>query len=132
MAQILEDDFFNEVDAIARGDLSRAAKLRFAHAEIVVPFASKLGLKNIAVQVPRAQMFSYDTNPWRGETVSPMAANVQWDVARNSGGRLLVKMLYNEKETDFKAACDGARFAPGSHYYDYTLLKACYAHTAAP
>lgn len=132
MAQILEDDFFNEVDAIVKGDLTRAAKLRFAHAEIVVPFASKLGLKNVAVQVPRAQMYSYANNPWRGETVSPMAANVQWDVARNSTGRVLVKMLYNEKETDFKAACDGARFAPGSHYYDYTLLKACYGHTAAP
>lgn len=127
-AQILEDDFFKEVDAIARGDLGRAAKLRFAHAEIVVPFASKLGLKNVAVQVPRAQTYSYENNPWRGETVSPMAANVQWDVARNGSGRVLVKMLYNEKETDFKAACDGARFAPGSHFYDYTQLKACYGH----
>ncbi|HET7792694.1 MAG TPA: histidine-type phosphatase [Rhizobacter sp.] len=132
MAQSLEDDFFNEVDAIAKGDLGHAAKLRFAHAEIVVPFASKLGLKNVAVQVPRAQSYSYDTNPWRGEIVSPMAANVQWDVVRNATGKVLVKMLYNEKETDFKAACDGARFAANSHYYDYTLLKACYGHTAAP
>jgi len=132
MAQILEDDFFNEVDAIARGDLTRMAKLRFAHAEIVVPFASKLGLKNVAVQVPRAQMYTYDNNPWRGEYVSPMAANVQWDVVRNSAGKLLVKMLYNEKETDFKAGCDSARHAPGSHFYDYTLLKSCYGHTAAP
>jgi hypothetical protein len=132
LAQILEDDFFNEVDAIAKGDLTRVAKLRFAHAEIVVPFASKLGLKNVAVQVPRAQSYSYDTNPWRGENVSPMAANVQWDVARSGAGNLVVKMLYNEKEIDFKAACDGARFAPGSHYYDYALLKTCYGHTAAP
>ena len=132
MAQILEDDFFKEVDAIAKGDLGRAAKLRFAHAEIVVPFATKLGLKNVAVQVPRAQMYSYDSNPWRGEYVSPMAANVQWDVVRNSTGKLLVKMLYNEKETDFKAGCDGARYAAGSHFYDYTLLKTCYGHLAAP
>jgi hypothetical protein len=129
MAQILEDDFFNEVDAIQKGDLSRAAKLRFAHAEIVVPFASKLGLKNASVQVPRAGAYSYDTNPWRGEEVSPMAANVQWDVLRNAQGQVLVKMLYNEKEADFKPACESARYMPGSRYYRYEGLKACYGHT---
>ena len=131
MAQILEDDFFNEVDAIARGDLGHVAKLRFAHAEIVVPFASRMGLKNVLQQQPLATMYSYDNNPWRGEYVSPMAANMQWDVVRDAKGTLLVKMLYNEKETDFKAACDGARYAAGSHYYDYGKLKACYGHNAS-
>lgn len=130
MAQILEDDFFREVDAIAQGNLAHAATLRFAHAEIVVPFASKLGLKNVLVQTPLASRYSYANNPWRGAEVSPMAANVQWDVVRNSAGKLLVKMLYNEKETDFKADCDGARFAAGSHYYDYARLKACYGRTS--
>lgn len=130
MAQHLEDDFFNEVDAIAAGDLSHAAKLRFAHAEIIIPFASKMGLKNVMQQVPLASTYNYADNPWRGEYVSPMAANMQWDVVRDATGRLLVKMLYNEKETDFKAACDGARHAAGSHYYDYQGLKACYGHAA--
>ena len=131
MAQVLEDDFFNQVDAVQRGDLSRAARLRFAHAEIVIPFATKLGLKGIAVQTPLARPYSYAGNPWRGQVVSPMAANVQWDVVRDAGGKLLVKMLYNEAETDFKADCDGARYAAGSYYYDYTKLKACYGHTAS-
>lgn len=129
MAQILEDDFFNEVDAIAQGDLRHAAKLRFAHAEIVIPFASKMGLKGVQQQAPLASLYSYDNNPWRGEYVSPMAANMQWDVYRDARGTLLVKMLYNEKETDFKAACDGARYAPASHFYDYGKLKQCYGHT---
>lgn len=132
MAQHLEDDFFTQVDAIAKGQLGRVAKLRFAHAEIVIPFASKLGLKNVLAQVPKASMYSYESNPWRGDYVSPMAANVQWDVVRNASGALLVKMLFNEKETDFKADCDGARYSSGSHYYDYTKLKACYGHTPAP
>jgi hypothetical protein len=131
MAQHLQDDFFKEVDEIAAGRTARVAKLRFAHAEIVIPFVSQLGLKNVLVQTPLAQMYSYDNNPWRGDYVSPMAANVQWDVVRNSSGSVLVKMLFNEKETDFKAACDGARHASGSHYYDYTRLKACYGHVAA-
>ena len=54
---------------------------------------------------------------------------MQWDVYRNAFGALLVKMLYNEKEIDFKAACDSARYADGSHYYDYTRLATCYGHT---
>ncbi|MBM3115411.1 histidine-type phosphatase [Jeongeupia naejangsanensis] len=131
MATALREDFFNEVDAIAKGQLGRAAKLRFTHAEIIIPFASSLGLANVYVPVPKAQTYSYDNNPWRGELVSPMAANVQWDVYRDAGGRLLVKMLYNERETAFKADCEGARFKAGSNFYDYGKLKACYGHVAS-
>ena len=64
MAQVLQDDFFSEVDALAKGDTKHAAKLRFAHAEIVAPFASKLGLKNVAVPVPTSTVFSYANNPF--------------------------------------------------------------------
>jgi len=130
MAQVLEDDFFAEVDAIAKGDLSHAAKLRFTHAEIIIPFASKMGLKGVLQQVPLAGMYTYDNNPWRGEYVSPMAANMQWDVYGDGKGGLLVRMLYNEKETDFKADCDGAKFAPTSHFYDYAKLKTCYGRAS--
>ncbi|WP_342611689.1 histidine-type phosphatase [Burkholderia ambifaria] len=127
MAKVLQDDFFNEVNAIARGDLTRAAKLRFTHAEIVIPFASIMNLKNVFVPTPQAQTYTYANNPWRGDQVSPMAANMQWDVYRN-GSRLIVKMLYNERETDFQAACDGAKIAPASHFYDYAGLKRCYGY----
>lgn len=130
MAQILVDDLFNEVDAIARGDLSHAAKLRFAHAEIMIPFASRMGLKNVLQQVPVVQTYAWANNPWRGEYVSPMAANMQWDVYRNGAGTLLVKMLYNEREADFKAGCDGARASGTQHFYDWEKLKACYGHVA--
>ncbi|MES2260394.1 MAG: histidine-type phosphatase [Pseudomonadota bacterium] len=132
MAQGLEDDFFKEVDAIEKGQLTHAAKLRFTHAEIIIPFASKMGLKNVIVPLPKAENYSYDNSVWRGEYVAPMASNMQWDVFRNSAGKVLVKMLYNEKETDFKAACDGAKVTATSHYYDYTKLKACYQHVTAP
>ncbi|HEY4012353.1 MAG TPA: hypothetical protein VGM06_03380 [Polyangiaceae bacterium] len=126
MAQVLEDDFFTEVDAIAAGDLSHGAKLRFTHAEIMCPFASILGLKGIFAPVPLAQTYAYATNPWRGEIVSPMAANVQWDVYEDASGDIALRMLYNEREIDFKADCDQARHAAGSHFYDYSKLKACY------
>ncbi|MBJ9675555.1 histidine-type phosphatase [Burkholderia gladioli] len=127
MATVLRDDFFAQVDAVARGDLGNAAKLRFTHAEEIIPFASAMNLKNVFVPVPAAQTYSYDSNPWRGDQVSPMAANVQWDVYRN-GTSLAVRMLYNERETDFQAACDGAKLSAGSHFYDYARLKACYGY----
>jgi len=131
MAQILVDDFFTEVDAIAAGNLAHAAKLRFAHAETVVPFASLMGLKNVLQQVPLAQTYSYANNPWRGVYVSPMAANMQWDVYRNAAGQLIVKMLYNEAETDFKPACDGAKLPGTQHFYDYAQLRSCYGYTSS-
>jgi len=126
MAGTLLDDFFAEVDAVANGDMRHAAKLRFAHAEIVIPMATILGLPGISGQLPRAAMYSYENSGWRGEAVAPMAANIQWDVYRNAKGRTLVHLLYNEKESDFKPACDAARFAAGSRYYDYQKLKRCY------
>ena len=126
----LRDDFFTEVDAIARGDLSHGAKLRFTHAEAIIPLATAMGLKSVVGALPAAQTYSYDNSSWRGLYVAPMAANMQWDVYRDASGNVLVKMLYNEKETDFQAACDGARIAAGSHFYVYAKLKACYGHVA--
>ena len=126
----LREDFFTEVDAIARGDLSHGAKLRFTHAEAIIPLATAMGLKTVVGTLPAAQTYSYDNSSWRGLYVAPMAANMQWDVYRDGSGNVLVKMLYNEKETDFQAACDGARFAAGSHFYVYAKLKTCYGHVA--
>jgi hypothetical protein len=130
MAQALLDDVFNEVDAIAKGNIAHAAKLRFTHAEITIPLTSILQLKNVFVPVPNASNYTYDSNPWRGSVDAPLASNLQWDVYSDGHGTLLVKMLFNEKETDFKAACDGARYAAGSAYYDYSKLKTCYGHVA--
>ncbi|UQV46982.1 histidine-type phosphatase [Janthinobacterium lividum] len=130
-ALALREDFFKEVDALAKGDLRHAAKLRFTHAEMIIPLASAMGLKQVLAPLPASASYSYQTNPWRGQDVSPLAANMQWDVYRNGEGQLIVRLLYNEKETDFQAACDGARIAPGSVFYDYTGLKACYGHAAA-
>jgi hypothetical protein len=129
MAQALEDDFFHEIDAIAAGDTGHAAKLRFTHAEIIVPFANLLGLEGAATAAPRGVTYTYASNPWRGEIVASMAANQQWDVFRNAEGTLLVRLLYNEKEIGFKPACAGARLAPGSPFYEYRALEACYGRS---
>ena len=127
MALGLEKDFFSEVDNIASGTTTRVARLRFTHAEDMIPFATIMGIDGAATQLARAQTFTYDNNPWRGEAVSPMATNVQWDVYKSSSdGSLIVKMYFNEKEVDFKLACASARHATGSHFYDYAKLRSCY------
>jgi hypothetical protein len=126
MAGALLDEFFTEADAIAAGKRTRAATLRFAHAEIVIPFASALGLAGMSEQLPRAAAYSYENSPWRGEKVAPMAANIQWDLFQDANGSTLVRMLYNERETDFKPACASAKTSPSSHFYDYRQLRRCY------
>ena len=127
-ALALREDFFKEVDALAAGDLRHAAKLRFTHAEMIIPLASAMGLQQA---LPPEISYSHADSPWRGQSVSPLAANMQWDVYRNGAGQLIVRLLYNERETPFQPSCDGARIAPGSVFYDYTGLKACYGHAAA-
>lgn len=131
-ALALRDDFFKEVDALASGDLRHAAKLRFTHAEMIIPLASAMGLKEALAPLPASASDSHAGPRWRGQSISPLAANMQWDVYRNGAGQLIVRLLYNEKETPFQAACDGARIAPGSVFYDYAALKACYGHVATP
>jgi hypothetical protein len=47
-------------------------------------------------------------------------------VYANSAGDYLIKMLYNERETPFKAACASIR--DGSRYYRFDELKRCYGY----
>ena len=126
MAQGLKQDLFSQVDAVIERKQSHIAVLRFAHAEIIIPLATSLELNNMMQPLPLRQTYSYDNSAWRGEMVSPMAANLQWDIYQNAQGNTLVKMFYNEKETLFKPSCDYARTNSNSFYYDYLKLKQCY------
>lgn len=129
MAQTLKDDFLQEVDAVASGasgqPVAHLAKLRFAHAETIIPFAAMLGIPGMSEPLPPATLYTYQNSAWRGAAVAPMAANIQWDVYRNGAGAVALRMLYNERETDFAPVCDSARVASGSHFYAYAALKAC-------
>ncbi len=104
-ARALRDDFFTEVDAIARGDLSHGAKLRFTHAEAIIPLATAMGLKTVVGALPAAQTYSYDNSSWRlACTWRRWRPTCNGMCTADAGGNVLVKMLYNEKETDFQAA----------------------------
>ena len=125
MAKVLQDDFFAAVEALRDAHAEPvAATLRFAHAETLMPFAALMKLPWSDVQA--AELYTRRSNPWRGSLVSPYAVNVQWDVYRGRRGELLVKMLYDERETRFKRDCRSIR--RGSSYYAFDELKRCYGY----
>jgi hypothetical protein len=137
VAQPLLDDFFATIDArVAGSDV--AATFRFAHAETIVPFAALLRLPGSTVSAPDnaapatiADVYNYDDNPWRGAEVTPMAANIQWDIVSREGidpatsaaYTPRVRMLYDEREIAFNESC--TPIADGSHWYKVTELKSC-------
>lgn len=142
IAQPLLDDFFASIDERAAGG-SNAAVYRFAHAETIIPFAALLKLPGSTQQAPDvasptsdADVYGYGNNEWRGETVTPMAQNVQWDVATRAGidpatgdaYTPLVRMLYNEKEIAFNDSCTPV--AAGSNWYKQTELESCLSGVA--
>lgn len=128
MATPLLDDFLDSMDARLAGSTT-AATFRFAHAETIIPFAALLGLPGSTQQVTPEAPYTYATNAWRGETVTPMAANVQWDVFRDAGGRAVVRMLYDEKAIPFRTGC--TPIAPGSLFYDAGEVRRCLTGAAA-
>ncbi|RKE16940.1 histidine-type phosphatase [Streptomyces sp. TLI_171] len=129
MAGVLLDDLFAQAEAKAAGTTGTGAVLRFTHAEEIEPLAALLGLPGSTLQADPAQPYTYLNNPWRGAEVSPMAANLQWDLYRaapDTKGKPahLVRMLYNEKETAFKDSCHP--ITKGSYFYDLTELERCF------
>ena len=139
IAQPLLDDFFSSIDERVNGG-STVATFRFAHAETMMPFAALLGLPGSIQQAAASttDVYTYANNEWRGESVTPMAANVQWDVAVKSGndpktGRAytpLVRMLYNEQEIAFRSEC--TPIADGSTCTSSLSLKVAWPPTTKP
>lgn len=123
MAGVLLDDVFARIDARIAGK-GPGAVFRFAHAEEIIPLAALMQLPGSTRQASPTQLYTYENNPWRGARVSPMAANVQWDLYRK-GDRYLVRMLYNEAETPFKADCRPV--SAGSLFYAVEELKRCFS-----
>lgn len=148
IAQPLLDDFFNSIDDRVVDGGTTAATFRFAHAETIIPFAALIKAPGSEEQIPQDKIYDplgllgdqgYQSN-WYGESVTPMAANIQWDVATRDGidpktGKAytpLIRMLYNEKEVAFGGTNTLARglssctpVAEGSTWYKESELKSC-------
>ncbi|WP_030610966.1 histidine-type phosphatase [Streptomyces fulvoviolaceus] len=128
MADVLLDDLFKQVEAKRDGTSDLGAELRFTHAEEIIPLAALMGLPGSTQGVTTEQPYTYATNAWRGANVAPLGANIQWDVFRK-GDTYLVRMLYNEKETAFKAGC--RPISKGSKFYDLNELERCFGRTTS-
>ncbi len=123
MAGVLLDDLFAQVRAKAAGTSDKGAVLRFTHAEEIEPLAVLLHLPGSTRQASLDQPYTYQNNPWRGASVAPMGANIQWDLYAK-GDTYLVRMVYNEKETAFPPSC--RPIAKGSYFYRLTELDRCF------
>lgn len=126
MADVLLDDFFQQIEAKKAGTSTLGAELRFTHAEEIIPLAALMGLPGSTQGVTEAGPYTYADNPWRGASVAPLGSNIQWDVYEKNG-RYLVRMLYNEKETAFKASCKP--LTKGSKFYDLDELERCFGRS---
>ncbi|WP_030347944.1 histidine-type phosphatase [Streptomyces sp. NRRL S-1022] len=126
MADVLLDDFFRQAEAKRAGTSGLGAELRFSHAEEIIPLAALMRLPGSTRPAEPGTAYTYADNPWRGADVSPLGANIQWDVFAK-GDRYLVRMLYNEKETAFKAGC--RPIAEGSAFYDLDELERCFGRS---
>ncbi len=82
-----------------------------------------MGLPGSTEQVTEDKPYTYAGNAWRGAEVAPLGSNIQWDVYEKNG-RWLVRMLYNEKETAFRASC--RPITKGSTFYDFDELERCF------
>ncbi|MEU7320003.1 histidine-type phosphatase [Streptomyces griseoviridis] len=123
MAEVLLDDLFATVEAKRDGTSDLGAALRFTHAEELIPLAALMGLPGSTRPVTEQRPYTWAGNPWRGAEVAPLGGNIQWDVYERDG-RYLVRMLYNEKETAFKAGC--RPLTRGSAFYDLDELERCF------
>lgn len=128
MARVLQDDFFAMASANCSATGALVADLRFAQAETIMPLAALMELPGSDRQA--AEPYTYADDPWRGATVSPYAANIQWDAFASARGDCVIRMLYDEAETRFKAACRS--LGPGSHYYRLDELRRCYGYADPP
>ncbi len=104
-ARALVADMLQRIRRLEAGDASHPVTLRFSHAQALMPLAAFLGIEGASEGAHPDTLYTYETHPWRAERVSPMAANVQWDVFRNAEGVTLVRMLHQEGEVAFGPGC---------------------------
>lgn len=127
MAKPLLLDFFSSIDSYLESKSKIAVHLRFAHAETLIPFATLLQIPGYSNQCSQlTNLYSYENNPWRGDLIAPMGANIQWEIYEHEHNpkQILIRMLYNEVEARFKHDCQS--ISSDSFFYDYQEIKRAY------
>jgi hypothetical protein len=92
-------DFVNRADEALKEGSNMAADLRFGHDTALLPLVGHIrieGMENWAA-------FDQVNSVWNSSMSICMGSNLQMIFYRNKSGEVLVKMLYNEKETTIPA-----------------------------
>lgn len=89
-------DFVEKADEALSGKSGHAADLRFSHDYGILPLLSLIGTKGMDVRSTQREADKY----WCAGEMIPMATNLQMVFyAHPDKGRILVKLLHNERET---------------------------------
>ncbi|KAL0317033.1 UNVERIFIED_CONTAM: Multiple inositol polyphosphate phosphatase 1 [Sesamum angustifolium] len=119
--QSMEQAINAKEDGLVSGSYEMA-RLRFAHAETLLPFSCLIGLFLDGPEferILREQPLELPVKPpqkriWRGSSVAPFAGNnmlVLYSCQANNSSRYFVQVLHNERPTPL-AGCGNSDFCP--------------------
>ncbi|TVP42963.1 MAG: histidine-type phosphatase, partial [Gemmatimonadales bacterium] len=123
-ARVLVADMLDRIEGWLADEFPYPVTLRFSHAQALMPLAAFLGIEGSSEGADPDVPFDYDTSTWRAAIASPMSANVQWDVFTNDEGVTLIRMLHQEGEVRFAAAC--RPWGETRHFYELSEIRRCY------
>ena len=112
----LLSDFLDKADAAIAGN-GRAADLRFGHGEGLMPLAGLMGIEEASGICGDPDRVA---QTWQDYRITTMASNIQWIFFRNREGKVLVKILLNEREARIPMETDTWP------YYPWEELKVYY------
>ena len=95
IAKPLIADIVSKADAALEDGSKRAADLRFGHDVGLLPLIGTIGIKGMETRLKSSEAHLR----FSSFEMMPMASNLQMVFYRNRKGDVLVKLLYNEKET---------------------------------
>lgn len=114
IAHPLIQDIITKADEALCGNSSLAADFRFGHDTGLLPLVATIGINGM-----HEKWSAFNAhNHWSSSEFIPMASSLQMVFYKNKKGKILVKLLYNEKETSIPA------LKPESGpYYSWASLK---------
>lgn len=117
MAGKLLMDIIQTTDSVVSGKLKIQAKLRFGHAETLMPLLSLMQVKGSYYMT---NYFDTVAANWQGFKNTPMACNLQMTLLRADSGKLYVRLDLNERPVRL---LDGQQtdYAPWADVRSYLL-----------
>ena len=114
IGQRILKDILEKADLALEEGSDKAADLRFGHDSALSPLISLLRIEGLE----EAHSVAQAPDVWFGFRSMPMASNLQMIFYKNKKGDVLVKLLYNERETTIPAVqtCCGP-------YYKWSELR---------